>query len=199
MRNWFRGVGSSLLIAAGAVLVLGAPTASATGKIFSWRTADGGYAFADDIDAVPLRYRDQVSVRRAASISEYRRYTPEDEAATDRYEEGLADRVEDLRQRNSPPAPEGYTARPRSGDSPDYVTVRSGSRRGIDISTPSLSNDAPLQIETIRMRRRDGLQTQPVRVTRRGDKIISVEKSRDRWYGLDEVMEEDEVDALLER
>jgi len=199
MRSGARGVWSSLLMATGAVLAFAMPAAA--GDIYAWRTEDGGYAFAGDPDAVPERYRDQVDVRRTRSLSEYRRYTAEDEEATSRYEDGLSDRLDHLRAQNAG-APEGAGAGGAgSASAPDYVTVRSGSRRGgggVDVSTPTGASDVPLETEVVYMRRKSGLLTQPVRVTRRGDRIVSVEKPRNRVRDLDDVVTEQELDAALE-
>ena len=170
MRNGARGVWSCFLMAAGVAVGFAAPATA--GDILAWRTDDGGYAFADDPDAVPERYRDRVEVRRSAAITGYRRYTAEDEAATSRYEEGLAARLEHLRRQAEAEAPEAARG---TGAAPDYLTIRSGSKRGgVDVATPMGGADAPLQTETVYMRRNGGVLTQPVRVTRRGDKIISV-------------------------
>lgn len=198
MRNRARGVWSSLLMTGGIAVAMAAPAAA--GDIFSWRTEDGGYAFADDIDAVPERYRAQVEQRRTSSIRDYRRYTAEDEGASSRYQDQLAARLERLRERNAP-APEkaaGTTA--ASGAAPDYLTVRTGGRNGgsgVDISTPTTGEEAPLETDTVYMRRKDGMLTQPVRVTRRGDRIVSVSKPRNRNYALDDAVDEVELDAQL--
>lgn len=199
MQLGVRGVWSSFLMTGGIVLAFSGPAAA--GEVYSWRTEDGGYAFADDIDAVPERYREEVDVRRTASLSGYRRYTAEDEAAAGRYEEGLGARLEHLRASNgtAPEAPARAAA--GSGSAPDYVTVRSGSRRGgggVDVSTPSRASDAPLEVETVYMRRKGGLLTQPVRVTKRGGQVVSIEKPRNRTWNLDDAVSESDLDALLE-
>ena len=194
MRNGVRGVWSSLLMVGGLSLGMAAPAMA--GDILAWRTQDGGYAFADDPDAVPERYRDQVEVRRSASIAGYRRYTAEDEAATTRYEEALAARLDYLRARGA--AGEAAPGSATGQATMDYVTVRSGARRsgaGVDVSTAVPSGDAPLQVDKIYVRRKGGVLTQPVRVTRRGDKVISVEKPRKRWRSLADVVSEQEFDA----
>jgi hypothetical protein len=196
MRNRERGVWSSLLLAGGLVLTFALPAAAR--DIYAWRTDDGVYAFSGEIDAVPERYRDEVEVRRSASLTDYRRYTAEDDAAADRYEEELAERLALLRDdRVGQPAmqPTG-TAATRA---PDYVTVRSGGRNGggVEVSTPISGGDAALETDTVNMRRKNGMLTQPVRVTRRGDKIISVDKPRNRVYSLDDVVDEGDLDALM--
>jgi hypothetical protein len=180
----------------GLVLALAAPAHA--GDIYSWRTEDGGYAFADDPDAVPARYRDQVKVRRSQSIKDYERLTVEDGRAASRYEEKLAARLEEMRMRNALAAHHAEQAAAGSR-APDYVTVGSGARRGrgVGLSVPTSASDEALEVETVYMKRDGGMLTQPVRVTRRGGKVISIEKPRDRSYALDDAISERELDALL--
>ena len=191
-----RGVWTSLLMTGGILLASAVPAAA--GDIYSWRTEDGGYAFADDMDAVPERYREEVDVRRGAALSGYRHYTAEDDVAAGRYEQQLAARLERLRSLNAsaPGAPAGAWA--ASGNAPDYVTIRSGSRRGgVDVSTPTGASEEPLEVGTVYMRSKGGMLTQPVRVTKRGDKIVSIEKPRNRTWSLDDAIPEADLDARL--
>ena len=149
MRMCSRGVWSSFLTVGALAVSLAAPAAA--GEIYSWRTEDGSYAFADDRDAVPERYREQARARKADSIAAYPRYTATDKAASARYEERLAARLERLRQRNGAKPAAQVLGDPRVvAPASDYVTIRTGSRNrgGVDITTPAGGDQLPLETET---------------------------------------------------
>lgn len=200
MRMRAIGVWSSFLTVGGLAVALAAPAEA--GEIYSWRTEDGGYAFADDLDAVPERYRAEARGQKADSISEYRRYTAQDDAAASRYERQLAARLERLRQLNGAAPPSNTAVQPqKAAPAPDYVTVRTGSQGGggVDISTPTGADDLPLETERIYMRRKGGAVVQPVLVTRRGNKIVSITKPRNREWDAADVVDEDDLLRYLER
>jgi hypothetical protein len=95
---------SRFLSLAGATALLVAFTApAAADPVYSWRTEDGGYAFTDDPKAIPARYRDQATLRESARLRDYPRYTPSDDAATERYAEQLTRRLAHLRAMNAQP------------------------------------------------------------------------------------------------
>jgi hypothetical protein len=177
----------------GVILALALPAGA--GEIYSWRTEDGGYAFAGERKNVPARYRDQIEVRRTEALGDYRRFTAQDDTAARRYEERLAERLERLRELNRPrPAAEGSGASSRDGD---YVTIRGGSNRGggVDVSTPLGRDAQPLETETIFMKRKDSDVVQPVRITRRGKEIVSISKPRNSQWNISDF--EDEEDLLV--
>ena len=194
-----KGMWRLLLLAGGLVVAF---TLSAAAGIFSWRTEDGGHAFADDIDAVPERYRPRVVERRSRSISNYGRYSANDSQATARYADQLATRLVRLRALNRGQAARRgeRQATASNGEAPDYLTVRTGSRNGggVDISTPITGAEAPLEIDTVYMKRKNSFVTQPVRITRRGDKIISIEKPRNRQWNLADALDEEAVREQME-
>jgi hypothetical protein len=191
IRSWTALVGTGVLLAGGV---------AAAEEIYSWRTQDGGYAFTDDEKAIPPRYRDRVQVRRTEGLEGYRRFTPKDDPATQRYEERLAARLEHLRALNTRPQAPSSGA-PASGAAPtppgDLITLRTGRRDapGIDITTSG--NGEPVVVETILMRPKGKSVSQNVQVTRRGSKPIAVVKPREREWNVSDIIDEDELKQQL--
>jgi hypothetical protein len=176
-------------------LVLGL-SGAASAEIYSWRTEDGAYAFADDPSAIPARYKDQVRVRGSSKLGSYKRFTPKDDVASKTYEKRLAQRLERLRAFNSPPEPSQPAAPGGSGPARETVTLRSGNG-GSSVEIATEPGDEPLVIETVFVRRDGKAVVQPMRVTRRGDHVIAVEKPRTRqWNLLSDVYDEDDLGEI---
>ncbi len=123
-------------------LLLASP--SRAGEIYSWETADGNVAFTDNPKNIPARYRDQVQVRKSAGIGDYERFTSEDSAATGRYSDQLAKRIEYLRESNS-----GRAAAPAVGQT---IGVASITVSGVDLRLPAADTNAPIIIEKLRVK-----------------------------------------------
>lgn len=194
MQMWTSGVCSWVPMAA-LVLALGL-SGTAAAEIYSWRTEDGAYAFTDDAKAIPARYQDQAQVRGSSNLGSYKRFTPKDDAASKSYEDRLAERLERLRAFNSPPAPSQPAAAGVPGPARETVTLRNGNS---SVEITSEDGDEPLVIETVFVRRDGKAVVQPMRVTRRGDRIIAVEKPRSRqWNLLSDVYDEDDLGGLLD-
>jgi len=196
-----RGSGGvwSWLLTAVWLLCVNAPAGA--GEIYSWRTEDGGYAFTDDAEAIPTRYREQVETRGQAGLSGYSRYTAQHEAATDHYAERLGERVQHLRQLNGAlgrRASEPVARAPQAEPAPDYVNLRtrSGDAAGVDLSIPDRAGDEPLTVETVFVRLEDSNVIQRVQVTRRGDRIVAISKPRSRNWNISDPI--DEADLLAE-
>jgi hypothetical protein len=129
----FGMLGVSLLLA----------TSSRGGEIYSWTTADGNVAFADNPKTIPARYRDQVQVRRSQGIEDYARFTAEDSAETERYSDQLAKRIEYLRWLN-----DDRTAAPASTGSVGVASIRVS---GVDMRLPAADTSAPIIVEKLRV------------------------------------------------
>jgi hypothetical protein len=170
--------------------------------MYAWRTQDGGYAFTDDEEAIPPRYRDRAEVRRMESLDGYRRFTPKDDPATRRYEKRLAARLAHLRALNGQPrtpgseAPAGSAA-PAPTPPRDLITLRTGRRDapGIDITTSG--DGEPVVVETILMRPKGKSVSQNVQVTRRGNKPIAIVKPREREWNVSDIVDEEELKQQL--
>ncbi len=181
------GVGAALL-----ALGLTAPAAADT--VYAWRTGDGGYAFTDDEKAIPERYRADAEVRQVGGLSGYERFSLEDPAATSRYAEQLAARLEHLRSMNAPVVrPEAGSAAP----SPQTISLRTSNREGsptLDI-TPGAAGEEPIIVETLRARPRNKLVTRDNVVVRQGDRTIAIIRSRGReWNVAEDIHVEEELE-----
>jgi hypothetical protein len=193
IRSW------TTLLATGTLLAGGLAAAE---EVYTWRTQDGGYAFADDEKAIPPRYRDRAKARRTDGLEGYSRFTPKDDQATQRYEERLAARLEYLRALNaqakapSSGAP-ADSAAPAPAPPREQITLRTGRRDapGIDITT---ANDGePIVVETILMRPKGKSVSQNVQVTRRGGKVIAIVKPRAREWNVSDIVDEEELEQQL--
>jgi hypothetical protein len=104
-----------------APLALGA-SASAD-EIYSWQTEDGTYAFTDDPQAIPARYRGQIKTRQATGLENYERHTSQVPGTNERYAAELERRLEYLRKLNAEPEP---SRRARGANDPGVISVRLG-------------------------------------------------------------------------
>ena len=146
------------------------------GTIYSWRTDDGGYAFADDLRRVPEKYRERMETRQSADLAGHPRYTPQDDAAVDAYAKHLEQRLEGLRKRNQRLA-EAMAASPRVSGGQDGVTVRVDSDGKPVIDIPSGATGAgggPVIIEDVLAKPEGSSTTRYNTVIRRGDEVISI-------------------------
>jgi hypothetical protein len=151
-----------------------AATATA-GDIYSWRTDDGGYAFADDPKRVPEKYRSRVEIRPAASLADSPRYTPEDDAAQKAHAEQLALRLESLRRLNANLAAPRAAQAPAAAPANERVEVRMSSdgEPTIDVPQNGVSGE-PVVIEDYIALRDGANRTRTNTVIRRGDEVIAV-------------------------
>jgi hypothetical protein len=178
----------------GALLALGLAAPAAAETVYSWRTEDGGYAFTDDEKAIPERYRADAKPRQVGGLSGYERLTLEDPAATSRYAERLAARLDHLRRLNTPalrPA-----ARPE-GSISQTISLRTSNKENaptLDIKTGGMG-DEPIIVETLRARPRNKLVTRDNVVVRQGDRTIAIVRSRGReWNVADDIHVEEELE-----
>jgi len=180
---------------AGALLLALTAPAQA-GDVYTWRTEDGATAFTDDPKSIPARYRSQVETRQVAALGSYDRYSRQDGAAAERYEQRLAERLERLRALN-----EGQGSAPSASSSqaavPGYLTLRAGNRDadGVELSMPTgdSAGEEPIVVETVKMRLHGSAVTQDLQVVRRGDAIIAVRKPRPRQWNLSDRLNEADV------
>src|SRR5262245_54827581 len=111
MLNWNGGVGRRGRAVLGACLAL-VVAQTAAAEMYAWRTDDGGYAYTDDKDQIPERYRAQAKRVSSTSLKSYERYTPQDPQASAQYAERLERRLAALRAANAaaPHAPVAHAA-----------------------------------------------------------------------------------------
>jgi hypothetical protein len=156
------------------------PTPASAGTIYSWRTEDGGYAFSDDPDVIPARYRDQTQTRASAKLRDYERYTESDSESGDRYAEDLAARLERQRATNAVPAATGPSRATTAGTSATgpRISLRTGSESAPTIDVTPDSGAGPLVVETVFTRPAGKMVTRKSLIVRQGDKTIAVVRPR---------------------
>jgi hypothetical protein len=158
-------------------LLLAAPALAET--VYSWRTEDGGYAFTDDADNIPPRYRDQASASEAGKLGDYARFTAKDPSATARYEERLADRLQHLRALNARPA--AVWAAERAGrETPPPIWLRTGGENSPNLEITPGEGQEPIVVETIHTRPAGKVVTRQSVVVRQGDRTLAIVKPRSR-------------------
>jgi hypothetical protein len=204
MRKWqARGFSAWCVGLALAVSAAGGAAAEG-GAIYSWRTEDGAYAFTDDEDAIPARYRSQVQVRAMKRLVDYERFTPADDDATDVYETQLAQRLVYLRNLNdslaraaaAEAASLAQAPAPTATGSGELITVRTG---GVGLSFPSEAGAGPIVSESVLFRPDGKMIVQNARVTRRDGRVVAIEKPRSREWNLNDALDEGELAEALER
>jgi len=171
-----RSVRERLFVAAMVFGVLGLSFviaySSHAGEIYSWQTADGNVAFTDNPKNIPARYRDQVQVRKSVGIENYARFTAEDSAASERYSDQLAKRVEYLRRANSSPvAAPAY---------PENVGLATVTVSGVDLRLPAADTDAPIIVEKHRVQAEGQIATRHDTLVSQGGTPLAIVRGDQR-------------------
>lgn len=170
-------------------LVLAAPAALA--EMYTWRTEDGGYAYTDDRDQVPARYRDRVQVVAAGKLEDYERFTPQDGAASDRYAARLAERLAHLREVNAPqlrPATTSAAMAPQR-----TLSLATGDDEAPRIDVPIGQGAGPLVVEPVQAKRSGDVRTRRVTVIRQGGETLAVIKSNPQQFDLADDIHDEEA------
>ena len=186
---------SRFLSLAGATALIAALAApAAADRVYSWRTDDGGYAFTDDPKAIPARYRDQAKLRESARLGDYKRYTPSDDAAAERYAAQLTERLAHLRAMNAQPvARRNPVAAPGSGPTAS-LTMQSANGYAPSVEISQNTGGEPIVVETLFTRPEGKMVTRQTQVVRQGDQILSILKPRLReWNVTTDIHDESEL------
>jgi hypothetical protein len=168
------------------------PAQASAGAIYSWRTDDGGYAFTDDPEAIPARYRDQARTRASAGLQDYERYTEPLRGSGDLYAAELAERLERLRAINAAPEPAGpgvATAAGASATGP-RISLRTGNASAPTIDVTTDAGAGPLVVETIFTRPEGKMITRKSLIVRQGGKIVSIVRPRSVETNTFEIVDE---------
>jgi len=168
------------------------PEPASAGTIYSWRTEDGGYAFSDDPEVIPARYRDQAQTRASADLRNYERYTESVSGSGDRYAEELEARLEHLRATNAAPAPAGPSRATAAGASETgpRISLRTGNESAPTIDVTTDAGAGPLVVETIFTRPKGKMVTRKSLVVRQGGKTIAVVRPRSAETNTFEIVDE---------
>jgi hypothetical protein len=184
-----------LTLAGAAALVAALATPAAADRVYSWRTEDGGYAFTDDPKAIPARYREQAKVRESASLGDYKRYTPSDDKAAERYAAQLDRRLDHLRAMNAQPvARRNPVAAPASAPAAS-LTMQSANGYAPSVEISQDTGGEPIIVETVFTRPEGKMVTRQTQVVRQGDQILSILKPRLReWNVATDIHDEAELE-----
>lgn len=196
MLSWKSGAGRLARVAFGACLALGiAQTAAA--EVYAWRTEDGGYAYTDDRDQIPARYRAQAKVLKGTSLASYERYTPQDPKAASQYAERLERRLESLRAANAA-APHAAPSASQRGDdasSAGTLLVGTGGQNALSVPMQTGANGEPVVIEELTTKRTGDPRTRRTTVVRQGDKVVTVILGEPRVHDVNDFKDEDALAA----
>lgn len=177
--------------------LLAALTLSLTGPVaaktlYSWRGEDGSYAFTDDPEKIPPRYRSQVTRRTLSGLGDYARFTPQDGAAAREYAERLEKRLESLRAFN---ASSGARGRGPAAPTPRMISLRTGGDQSPSLELAAGGGGAPILVETLFTRPANKLVTRQSVVVRQGDETLAIIKPRTReWNVATDIREEETLD-----
>jgi len=190
--RFFRLAGAAALVAA-----LAAPAAA--GPVYSWRTDDGGYAFTDDPKGIPARYRDQAQVRETGRLQEYKRYTPADDTASERYAEQLTRRLEHLRAVNGERVASNDVRREGGSSPQSTISMQSANNFAPSVEFSQNTGDEPIIVDTLFTRPEGKTVTRQTTVVRQGDKILSIVRPRlHEWNITTDIHDESELPELSE-
>jgi hypothetical protein len=181
-----------LVGAAAFAAALAAPAAA--DPVYSWRTEDGGYAFTDDPKAIPPRYRDEAQKRESGSLHDYKRYTPSDDVATERYAAQLTQRLEHLRAVNDERVAVNDEPGPRAPQATSSISLQSANNFEPSVQFDQATGGEPLVVDTLFTKPEGKIVTRQTQVVRQGDRIISVVKPRLReWNVATDIHDESEL------
>jgi hypothetical protein len=147
-------------------------TPSVAGTVYKWTTESGTTAFTDDAKRIPARYAKSAERQQTGTLSNYSRFTVAEQTTKKPYAERVESRIESLRQAHAQaPAESG----PAAGALRGGAALNVGIGGQDQLLLPLGGDDSePLTIEEHRVRLRNSIATQDVRVTRRGDQVQSV-------------------------
>jgi hypothetical protein len=162
----------SKLISLAAIILLAAlATPAAAGTLFKWTADDDSVSFTDDPKRIPERYRDHVETIQTGGLAGYRRYTPDDPGAVASYRERLAARLERLRESN---APQPSRVAPAAAGGPLSETlIKVNESTSVRVPT-TFSDEGPIVVEEVRVRRKGSMFTIHDTVVRQGDRVLMV-------------------------
>lgn len=179
-----------LIFFAGIILLVALATPSLAGTLYKWTAEDGSTAFTDDPKRIPERYRSQAKTLNTGGLSTYERFTPSDGARQSEYQARLQERLERLRETNRVDravAPQGVAKAPVTET---IVRLNDGTAVPIPLTA---SDEGPIVVEDIRVRRKGSNFTVHDTVVRQGDKVLLVVRPDQRWPVRGNYIDEDEL------
>jgi hypothetical protein len=174
MRIFMRQNPMLMLIVVGLVgAAFAAPVAA--GTAYQWTTDEGTVAFTDDPKRIPGKYKDAATKRDLGKLKTYPRFTVSQKTSEAAYPERVDARLGALRASALP----AVSAAPPRGvaGSRVHLDLGIGGRDQIGVRLPTASHE-PVVTSSHRVRMRDSIATQDVRITKQGDRIIAVTVSK---------------------
>jgi hypothetical protein len=180
-----------LIFLAGIILLVALATPSLAATLYKWTAEDGSTAFTDDPKRIPERYRSQAKTLKTGGLSTYERFTPSDSARQSEHQALLQERLERLRETNRVDravAPQGVAKGPVSET---ILQVNDSTALRIPAT---VSDDGPIVVEEVRVRRKGSNFTIHDTVVRQGDKVLLVVRPDSNWRrGRVDYIDEDEL------
>ena len=141
------------------------------GTAYQWTTDEGTVAFTDDPKRIPAKYKDAAVKRDLGKLKNYPRFTVSKTSGEAPYGERVDARLEALRASDLP----AVSARPPTGGVRLDLAIGGEDQLAIPLAA---EGDQPVVISSHRVRMRDSIATQDVRIARQGEKILSVTVSK---------------------
>lgn len=150
----------------------------AAGSLYAWRSEDGVYAYTNDANAVPTRYRDVVKVSEAKGLAGFERLTVQDSSRSAKNSKRLQDRLLALREANRQAAAKhsGALTASQSGNAVVSLGSAGPGQPRVELSAADPATHEPLVIEALMTRRPGDLQTRRSTVIRQGERTLVVMK-----------------------
>ena len=177
MRKLIRG---HRILAFGVIGMVAAAVAGSAGAstVYSWTTEDGTESFTDDPARIPSRYKKTAEKRTVGTLKNYPRLSVSQMKTDLPYEERIQARLADLRGQRAPAVSAGPPVAVMPSATIDLGLGTDGDHDQVSIPIAGGGDEDPITISRHRIRGRDSIATQDMRVMRRGDDVIAVSISK---------------------
>jgi hypothetical protein len=174
-----------------AAALVGAPIAA---DVIAYRTEDGVFAYTDDHDKVPARYRaDAVTVRDTA-LKAYPQLTLEDTPTARAVTARLEKRLDYLRQVNAASAAEREVAETAARKNTVFSIPTGHGTASPMMEVTAGGGAGPIVVDPILTTEFDRGRTRRTTLVKQGDEILAVVKGPQHHFNVNEdIYEEDEL------
>lgn len=177
MRKLIRG---HRILAFGVIGLVATVVAAGAGAstVYSWTTEDGTESFTDDPARIPSRYKKTAEKRTVGTLKNYPRLSVSQMKTDLPYEERIQARLADLRGQRAPAVSAGPPLAVMPGARIDLGLGTNDNHDQVSLPIAGADDEEPITISRHRIRARDSIATQNMRVMRRGDEVIAVSVSK---------------------
>lgn len=183
---------SITMVATIVIAIAAVASPSMAGTVWSWTTEDGTAAYTNDPKRIPAKYKDSAEKRTVGKLKNYPRLSESGVKYEKPYVERVNSRLERLRE--GPPAVSaGPAVAGRHPLSFDVALKGDGDQISIPIDDASAE---PIVTEDFSVRMRDSIASRNVRITRQGDRVLSVRVARKNQRKINERLDDVAADAL---